>query len=72
MEIALTIHDELVLFVDEDELDALPELRRVLEEGWPFRVPMKAELSVSGSTWGRKVEVKDDDVRGALARSKAG
>ena len=55
----MTIHDEIVLHCPTEAVrDVVPLVRRAMEDGWPFRVPIKAEISVATKNMGTKVEIR--------------
>lgn len=53
----MTVHDEIVFSVPFAELGLLPELVSLMQEDWPFRVPMLAEPSW-GYSWGAKNDLR--------------
>lgn len=47
----LTVHDELVLEVPEDELAVVPDIvREEMERAYPLKVPLKVEVGI-GESW---------------------
>jgi len=54
-----TIHDEIVFdFPADGDLDGfVRELKHTLEDGWPFKVPLLAEISVARDNWASKQEI---------------
>ena len=55
----LTVHDELVLEVPEDQVQAVSELTRSsMEKVYPVAVPLLVDLGV-GAHWGRLTDAWD-------------
>lgn len=55
--IILPIHDELVFNIHKSELHLVPELKRIMEEAYPYkRLPMEAEVSHSWASLYDKVK----------------
>ena len=49
----MNIHDEIVFYMNKDELDLLLPIKEAFER-WNFRVPIVAEISYSNESWAAK------------------
>lgn len=59
--IVLSIHDEILIEMKEDELNLIPEIRKIMVEVYPPQNGLTMETSVAmGSSWGRLEDVDED------------
>jgi DNA polymerase-1 len=57
------VHDELVLESPREEVEqAAAILREGMEQAWPLRVPLVAEVA-AGTNWRDMEEIKESGVR---------
>ena len=54
----MNIHDEIVFYIHESEIDLLIPIKQAFEN-WDFKVPILAEISYSTVSWGAKQPLED-------------
>lgn len=59
----LTIHDELVFDIaDEEEAEVVPVIKSLMEDATTFRVPLTVSVSKSTTSWAEKTDVQINTV----------
>jgi DNA polymerase-1 len=70
--IVLSIHDELLLEVPEQEFYLIPEIQRIMESVYAPRngLPMKTSVAI-GESWGRLNDIDEDELTKRIDVQKA-
>jgi DNA polymerase-1 len=70
--IALTIHDELLLEMPEEELHLIPAIRELMVQAYTPKNGLQMNTSVAiGTSWGRLNDINEDDLAKRIDIQKA-